>query len=103
MRLNESQNREDVLRQHFVARKALSMNWNKEGQSTLSRQSCTFDCKKLVSKQSSLLDSCLFAGTLPAEWGRPQSFPRLELLSVSLTRISGDASVQEASNSGMHA
>ena len=33
--------------------------------------------------------SAVIAGTLPAEWGAPGSFPQLELLSISMTHISG--------------
>ena len=59
----------------------------------LSRHSCSVNCERLASQNG---QSRLFAGTLPAEWGGLGSFPRLELLSICLTHISGDASVKDA-------
>lgn len=52
-------------------------------------------------------NSAVFAGTLPAEWAAPGSFPQLELLSMSMNHISGGAStpaacVQDACNGCKH-
>lgn len=54
-----------------------------------------------VQKKLLVGKSAVFAGTLPAEWGGPGSFPQLELLSISMTHISGGA-LTTACTYGMH-